>query len=207
MFEKGLPLLFTILLSYIIFGYVFTLTSNGYFFWLSLLMGLSLIYIAFVFSKADTVRDFSAHIPLLILLLVLLPLFVILFYVFGEDLWANSLLLVILYPVLTEEFAFRYVLQKKLLKNVFWLNAIIIQGIVYAIYYSRLLVVGGGVGFPFPYNFLMIISVLSMGLLYGFLTHATRNIYLSATIHFSIWALFPIMVVISPAAASILVPT
>ncbi len=186
-------------------GFYFIIFNDGMANLVSIAAGLLTIPITAFFFRDELVQDFrSVAIPLSLLASSLLIL-VFLFAVIDQG-WLRFLPYILVSPVIIEEFNFRYVLQRILLRGLQEYVSVLAQAVVYVLYYSKYVVADHGAGFPFPYNVLMLTSVLGMGLIYGMVTKLSKNFILSATIHFTLWGLFPILAHF-PGIASTLLPT
>lgn len=192
---------------YVTSGYSFIILNIMILYTISFISGiLSVIFlIIHVISTKDRLFLINWH------LILIFPAILLISMIFYEAIdytsWSQSLILVIFYPVVTEEIFFRYYIQQILLKNINPISAIIIQSLCYLIYYSRFLIVDNGKAFPFPYNIIMAISIFGMGTFYGILTYAFKNIYVSSIVHFIIWSSFPMISIISPGIASSIIPS
>ncbi len=201
-------LIMTILfILFFIAGYLFTLTDLYSFYLIILLIvSISLIIVIIHAVNYKDARFYENEwiLFLFILAVILMP---VLFYIVGEDNWSKSLFIIAFYPVVSEELFFRYYLQQVVLGKANFLSSLTFQSFFYTLYYVRFVVADGGRAFPFPYNFLMMVSIFTMGSLYGILTHYSKNIYASLFLHYIIWSLFPFISVISPVIASSIVPS
>ena len=109
-------------------------------------------------------------------------------------------------PVTIEEFNFRYLIQRLLFRNMSPYAALFLQALIYMAYYSKYAIADHGAAYPFPFNLLLLTSVLGMGMVYGVITKFSKNFLPAATLHFVIWALFPLLAHY-PGIATTLLPT
>ncbi len=196
-----------LLVLYVISGYLFIIFNLILLFMISLLSGAFSVIFLVVHVMSTRDKLFMMHWQLVMFLLLIMVGSALIYYALGYIVWAESLLLVILYPVATEEIFFRYYIQQILLKEINPVSAIIIQSSCYSMYYTRFLIIDNGRAFPFPYNIIMLISIFGMGTFYGVLTYLFKNIYVSSIVHFTIWTLFPLISIISPGIASSIIPS
>lgn len=90
------------------------------------------------------------------------------------------------YPVFLEEFNFRFILLYLLKRRYALGQAIVLQGILYALFYSSFLLFYP-TGFPGIFSELFFIDNFSMAILYGFIYYFRKNFYIPATIHMSLY--------------------
>lgn len=185
----------------LIFQFIFTFDSSRLLFYLSLLLFLVVLILMvknnqYLFKSCLWVASLITSVILSIIIL----------YFTENGGWIVTALFIILYPALFEEIIFRgYVLFS--LKKHGNLISVVLSSVIYVLYYSRFVFLDNFKAFPFPYNVMMLLSMFSMGLIYSLLDLKINNIYPSTIIHYLIWSLFPILAVMSPALASLLVPT
>lgn len=90
------------------------------------------------------------------------------------------------YPVFIEEFNFRFILIVLLRRKFAPGQAVIIQALLYAIFYSSFLVFYPS-GFPGVFLELFLFDNFSMAILYGFIYYFRKNFYIPASIHMSLY--------------------
>lgn len=90
------------------------------------------------------------------------------------------------YPVFLEEFNFRFILIMLLKRRFNPGQAIVIQALLYALFYSSFLVFYPS-GFPGIFTELFILDNFSMAILYGFIYYFRKNFYIPLTIHMSLY--------------------
>lgn len=90
------------------------------------------------------------------------------------------------YPVFLEEYNFRFVLIFLLRRRYTFGQAIVVQALLYALFYSSFLVFYPS-GFPGVFSELFFIDNFSMAILYGFIFYIRKNFYIPATIHLSLY--------------------
>ncbi|MEM0138780.1 MAG: CPBP family intramembrane glutamic endopeptidase [Thermoplasmatales archaeon] len=185
--------------------YLFIFLNITFLYYIGVIAGLLSIPASFFSSRDEMREDMRSSVPAIAVLITAFSLVVLFFSVFDRG-WAVTLPELLVTPVLLEEFNFRYVLQRILLRGIRRYYALILQAVAYIAYYSRYVTADHGAGFPFPYNLLMLSSVFSMGIVYGLLAMRTRSFLASTSLHFLIWAMFPLLAHY-PALASVLVPT
>jgi membrane protease YdiL (CAAX protease family) len=191
--------------AFFVSGYLFILLNSLALYYLSIAAGLLSIPSALILYRGEIVDDFRSSV---MQLSILISSFIILlfFFLITDPRWGVLIPSIFIAPVLIEEFNFRYLLQRIIFRGASPYAAVILQSLFYVLYYSKYVVAGGGIGYPFPYNLLMMTSILGMGLLYGLLSKVTRNFLLPTTLHLVIWSLFPILA-LYPWIASTLFPT
>lgn len=195
-----------IFLSFSITAYFFILFNMVILNFASIAIGLISIPVSLYLFKDNLHIDFASSIPQIIILsLTFIGLIIV--WEFIDPSWAVVIPYIFIVPVLIEEFNFRYLLQRLLLRKINPYSAVLMQALVYVVYYSKYVVADNGAGFPFPYNLSMILSVFGMGIAYGILSKLTKNFLLPTSVHLLVWALFPVMAQLSPGVASSLVPT
>ncbi|MCL4447156.1 MAG: CPBP family intramembrane metalloprotease [Thermoplasmatales archaeon] len=192
-------------LIFFVASFLFIILNNEDSYFLSQFTGLLSIPLVLLFFKGELVQDFRSPI---IPLAILMSSFIVLVFYFSitDPSWVSVLPTILIAPVLIEEFNFRYVLQRIFLRKMSPYSAVFVQGIFYVGFYSKYVIADHGLGFPFPYNLLMLSSVLGMGLVYGLLAKFTKNFLLSTSLHFILWGLFPV-IAHYPGIASTLLPT
>ncbi|MEM3213116.1 MAG: CPBP family intramembrane glutamic endopeptidase [Thermoplasmatales archaeon] len=198
----------SLLIPFLVFfvtEYLFIFFNIMFLYYIGLTAGLLSIPISFYSSKNEMKEDMKSSVVSIALLLTTFTLVLVFFSVFNKA-WAVTLPELLVTPVLLEEFNFRYILQRILLRGIRRYDALILQAVVYVAYYSRYVTADHGAGFPFPYNMLMLSSVFSMGIVYGLLAMRTKSFLASTILHFLIWSMFPLLAHY-PALASVLVPT
>jgi len=189
----------------VLFMYLFTLSNLLLFYYSAVFFGLSSIPLTYFFYRREIAEDMKyAMVQVALLFIAFFSIFS--FFLVVDRNWAINLPVLFFVPVLVEEFNFRYVLQRILLRSINRYGALLIQAVLYVLYYSRYVVADNGAGYPFPYNLLMLFSVTGMALIYGLLAAKTKNFIASTTLHFVIWGLFPLLAAY-PALASVLVQT
>ncbi|MGC8645430.1 MAG: CPBP family intramembrane glutamic endopeptidase [Thermoplasmata archaeon] len=202
---KGRNLLLITFSTFFLMEYAFTLTNFLPLYYLGVSFGFAAVPLSLLLARKEIGDDLgSPAIQFSVLATAFASL--VSFFVVYERSWAVTLPELFFVPVLLEEFNFRYVLQRILLREMRSYNALLLQALAYVSYYSRFVVANHGSGFPFPYNILMLSSVFGMSLVYGLLAMRTRNFIASTTLHFIIWAMFPILALV-PGLASSLLPT
>ena len=197
--------LVAIFLIFIATSFLFILMNSRIFFFLNIVTGIITIPLSVYLFRTEISLDFkSSIVPFSMLLLS----FVITVFYFSitDPSWALVLPSILIAPILIEEFNFRYLLQRLFLRSISPYLSLIVQALVYVLYYSKYVIADNGAGYPYPYNLLMLSSVFGMGIFYGLLAKFTKNCLLSSTVHFIIWSLFPILVHY-PGLASTLIPT
>lgn len=195
-----------IFLSFSITAYFFILFNMVILNFASIAIGLISIPVSLYLFKDNLHIDFASSIPQIIILsLTFIGLIIV--WEFIDPSWAVVIPYIFIVPVLIEEFNFRYLLQRLLLRKINPYSAVLMQALVYVVYYSKYVVADNGAGFPFPYNLSMILSVFGMGIAYGILSKLTKNFLLPTSVHLLVWVLFPVMAQLSPGVASSLVPT
>jgi len=183
-------------------SYVFVLANNSLFYGMSIAIGILTIPVTVLLYRSEVTRDFSSSLIFFIILVT--SLLVLVFFVSIIDYrWGSTIPAIFITPVLIEEFNFRYLLQRILLRKYSPYAVVLFQAILYSVYYSKYAVAGGGSGYPFPYNLILVSSMFGMGLMYGLLAKISRNFFLPATIHLLIWSVFPWL---PPAIASTILP-
>lgn len=198
-------ILAAVFLVFSISGFLFILLNNSTLYLASTVAGLVSIPLATLLYRTELSRDLKNWVfPFSVLFSSFI---VLLFYFYVTDpSWAGAIPVLLVVPALLEEFNFRYVVQRLILRRVAPYGAVILQSLVFTLYYSRYTLVDHGAGFPFPYNLLFLSSVFGMGLVYGMLSKVTKNFILPTAVHFALWTLFPILAHF-PGLASTLVPS
>ncbi len=197
--------LVAVFLIFFISGFLFILLNSGILYLLSTGAGLLSIPLSIMFYRTDLARDLKSWV---LPFSVLFSSFIILLFYFyvTDPSWARVIPILLVVPALLEEFNFRYVVQRLILRGLTPYGAVIAQSLIYVLYYSRYIFEDRGVGFPFPYNLLFLTSVFGMGVVYGMLSKLSKNFLLPTTVHFVLWSLFPILAHF-PGIASTLVPS
>ncbi len=95
------------------------------------------------------------------------------------------------YPVYFDEINFRFIIQRKQASLIGDGRAVIVQSALYMLFYSSIIVFESP-GYPFPYNYLFLLDMFSMGIIYGLFYYLRKNIYLSLSLHFSLLAILDI---------------
>lgn len=90
------------------------------------------------------------------------------------------------YPVFLEEYNFRFILLFLLKRKYSLGQAIVVQALLYAVFYSSFLVFYPS-GFPGVFSELFFLDNFSMAILYGFIYYLRKNFYIPATIHLSLY--------------------
>ncbi len=90
------------------------------------------------------------------------------------------------YPVFLEEFNFRFLLITFLRRKYSLGQSIVIQGVLYALFYSSFLLFYP-TGYPGVFFELFIIDNFSMAIVYGLLYYLRKNFYIAATLHLSLY--------------------
>jgi membrane protease YdiL (CAAX protease family) len=195
-----------VFISFFIVSYVFILSNIDSLNYAAIGLGLISIPVSLLLFRKYVIIDFRSSV---LQLAVLASAFLLLIFFFSiTDLsWARVIPYILISPVLIEEFNFRYLLQHILMRKQKWYSSVIIQALVYSVFYSKYVVANHGAGFPFPYNILMLTSVFGMGVVYGLLSKVSRNFILPTTVHLVIWSLFPVIAIYAPGIASTLIPT
>ncbi|MEM0141568.1 MAG: CPBP family intramembrane glutamic endopeptidase [Thermoplasmatales archaeon] len=191
--------------AFFISEYLFITLNLSALYYVGVTAGLLSVPVAAIFMKKEMKEDSKLFIPTFAILLVVLFSLTVFFYISDRS-WAVTLPELLITPVFLEEFNFRYVIQRLLLRRLKMHSSLLIQAVIYVTYYSRYVTADHGAGFPFPYNMLMLTSVFGMALVYGLIAMKTRCFLASTILHFIIWGLFPILALF-PALASSLVPT
>ncbi len=191
----------TLIILSLLLQYFFTFDNWKLLFYISLFLFL-IIFILMIKIKLYIFNS----IIWVIFLIVSVIISLLILYITRNGNWISVALFIIIYPSLFEETIFRGYILFSLRKNGI-LISILLSSVIYLLYYSRFIFLDNYRAFPFPYNAMMMLSMFSMGLIYSLLDLKINNIYPSTIIHYLIWSLFPILAVISPALASLLVPT
>ncbi len=90
------------------------------------------------------------------------------------------------YPVFLEQFNFRFLIITFLRRRFSFGQAIVLQGVLYAIFYASYIFFYPS-GYPGPFLELFIIDNFSMAIVYGVLYYLRKNFYLAATLHMSLY--------------------
>lgn len=90
------------------------------------------------------------------------------------------------YPVLIEEFNFRFILIVLLRRRFAPGQAVVVQALLYALFYGSFLVFYPS-GFPGVFMELFIFDNFAMAILYGFIYYFRKNFYIPASIHMSLY--------------------
>lgn len=202
MFQTRPAILSSMFGLFFVTSYLFILTNLYLFYALSTAIGILTIPVTAVFYRDEVMKDFNSSVFFFI---ILLTTFMVLFFFISIIYyrWGSTIPAILVTPVLVEEFNFRYLLQRILLRKYSPYIVVFFQAVLYSLYYSKYVVAGGGAGFPFPYNLIMVTSMFGMGLMYGLLAKVSKNFFLPATLHLTIWSIVPWL----PAAiASTIVP-
>ncbi len=186
--------------AFFVASYVFVITNIFAMYGASIVIGVLTIPVTAILYRKEVASDFSASLIYFIVLVASLVAMIFLVSIIDPN-WGRFIPGMFITPVLIEEFNFRYLLQRFFLNRLSPYSAVFIQAIIYSVYYSRYLV--SGPGFPFPYNIMLITSMLGMGLLYGLLSKISKNFFLPATIHIALLSLLPWL---PPAIASSILP-
>ena len=191
--------------TFFITGYLFILLNSLPLYYLSIAAGLASIPSALLLYRGEIAVDFRSSV---LQLSILISSFIILlfFFLLTDARWGILIPIIFIAPVLIEEFNFRYLVQRIIFRGASPYVAVFLQSLLYVLYYSKYVVAGGGIGYPFPYNLLMMTSILGMGLIYGLLSKVTKNFIIPTTLHLVIWSLFPLFA-LYPWIASTLFPT
>ena len=96
------------------------------------------------------------------------------------------------YPVILEEINFRMIIARYLGKFVGLRKATVLQAILFAVFYLSVPIMEPG-SYPGIYLPLFIFDTFGIGLVYGALYYVRKNIYLSASLHLTLYALSPIV--------------
>jgi membrane protease YdiL (CAAX protease family) len=188
MHRSGQIILVAMFFAFFAMSYAFVVTNILLLYWISVAVGILTIPVTAALSWQDVSHDFSSSLIYFIMLIA--SLLVIFFFVSIIDFnWAKFIPGMFVTPVLIEEFNFRYLFQRILLKKISPYIAVFVQSVLYSGYYSRFVI--SGPGFPFPYNFILISSMLGMGLVYGLLSKLSKNFFLPATLHIALLSILP----------------
>ena len=192
-------------LIFFIAGFLFILFNSELANYISIVAGLFSIPLSLLFFRSEMHQDFKASIVPFSILASVFALLTFYYYITDPS-WAKFLPIIFLTPVIIEEFNFRYLIQRLLFRNMSPYVALFFQALFYMVYYSKYAIADHGAAYPFPFNLLLLTSVLGMGMVYGLLTKFSKNFLPAATLHFVIWALFPLLTHY-PGIATTLLPT
>lgn len=90
------------------------------------------------------------------------------------------------YPVLIEEFNFRFIILVLLRRKFEMGQAVVVQALLYSLFYGSFLLFYPS-GFPGIFMELFIFDNFAMAILYGFTYYFRKNFYIAATIHMSLY--------------------
>ncbi|MCW6158973.1 MAG: CPBP family intramembrane metalloprotease [Thermoplasmatales archaeon] len=192
-------------LLFFIAGFLFILFNSEFANYISIAAGIFSIPLSMVFFRNEVHQDFKTSM-VQFSIFVSAFLLLIIFYYITDPSWAKFLPIILLTPVIIEEFNFRYLIQRLLFRNMSPYAALFLQALIYMAYYSKYAIADHGAAYPFPFNLLLLTSVLGMGMVYGVITKFSKNFLPAATLHFVIWALFPLLAHY-PGIATTLLPT
>lgn len=99
------------------------------------------------------------------------------------------------YPVFLEEFNFRFILMVLLKRRFAAGQAVAVQALLYAVFYSSFLLFYPS-GFPGVFAELFFFDNFVMAVMYGLIYYFRKNFYLSATVHLALY----LMTVFLPAS-------
>ena len=179
--EKLLP----VILEAAIFAMFYLIQVNVYFFYLY----IGVTPLVFLFASVHF-RDVRGAIYKVLLnndLVILTTAMLLWLFIFAAT--HNGPLYVIetaYYPVFLEEFNFRFLIITFLRRKYSLGQSIVIQGALYAIFYSSFLLFYP-TGYPGAFFELFIIDNFSMAIVYGLLYYLRKNFYIAATLHLSLY--------------------
>lgn len=96
------------------------------------------------------------------------------------------------YPVILEEINFRMIIARYIGKFTGLRKATVIQAVLFAVFYLSVPIMEP-YAYPGIYLPLFIFDTFGIGLVYGALYYVRKNIYLSASLHLTLYALSPIV--------------
>ena len=96
------------------------------------------------------------------------------------------------YPVILEEINFRMIIARYIGKYTGLRKATVLQAILFAVFYLSVPIMEPG-SYPGIYLPIFIFDTFGIGLVYGALHYVRKNIYLSASLHLTLYALSPIV--------------
>ncbi|GGM78054.1 hypothetical protein GCM10007108_15290 [Thermogymnomonas acidicola] len=94
------------------------------------------------------------------------------------------------YPVLIEDLNFRYIFPVYLGRRVGMGRAIVIQSIVYTVFYLSAVVMQPG-AYPGAYSVLFVLDMFATGIFYGGLYYLKRNPYPAICAHLALYLMIP----------------
>ena len=180
-FAKASPFL----LEGAIFAMFYLIQVNVYFYYLYIGATPVLFFLASVYFK--DIRNSIYKVLLHKDLVILLSAIFLWLFLFAAT--RNGPLYVFetaYYPVFLEEFNFRFLIITFLRRKYSFGQAIVLQGMLYALFYSSFLLFYPS-GFPGVFFELFIIDNFSMAIVYGVLYYFRRNFYIAATVHMSLY--------------------
>ncbi len=105
-----------------------------------------------------------------------------------RHLGVSSVFSFLYYPVLLEELNFRFIVIEFLSSYVSEGKAVVIQALMYAIFYSSFVIFYPG-GYPGFYTPIFVLDNFAMAVIYGAIYYVRKNIYIPLTIHLSFYLL------------------
>ena len=190
MTRLGVGVLSSMFAIFFALSYAFTMTGMDAFYWASVAVGLLTIPVTVALNRRDFIRDSSASVVFFIILVATAVVLATLISLVDYR-WGSTIPMILVTPVIVEEFNFRYLIQRVLLGRFSPYAAVFLQAVLYSLYYARYAIANGGIAYPFPYNIILVSSMFGMGLFYGVLSKLSKNFFLPATIHLALWSLFP----------------
>lgn len=165
--------------------YVFTIFV-GYFTYLLYLVAVPAVMVTIIVLDRDLLsnvsRAFVSTDFLVLVATVSIWFFIYALYGFGR----NQVLMAVYAPVIIEELNFRFILIEYAGKHIGREKAVAVQAILFGLWYGYYELFYQG-AFPNIFlSFVFIVSMISIGALYGVIYYFRKNVYIPMSIHLSL---------------------
>lgn len=179
------PLHFVILEALIfVLYYIFTILVN-YDTYLIYLVGIPAVMVVIILMDQTLVRNLSRSFVATDFLVLVTTLsfwfFLYAYYGFGRD----QVLVTLYAPVIIEEVNFRFIMMEYIGKHIGMEKALVIQALLFGLWYGYYELFYQGTYPNIFLSFVFIVSMISIGAVYGVIYYFRKNIYITMSLHLS----------------------